>query len=175
MENYHKHTCGSNIFTPDSAATYEQYAKRAVELGQHTLSSVEHGWQGKYHEVRETAIKYGLKFIFGAEAYWVLNRTEKDSTNCHIILLAKNENGREAINDILSEANETGYYYKPRIDINLLMSLPENDVVITSACVAFWHYDNVEEVIKMLHDKFADNFFLEVQYHNIEIQKEINK
>ena len=61
MQNYHKHTCCSNIYTPDSPATYEQYAKRAVELGQNILCSLEHGWQGKYHECREIAIKYGLK------------------------------------------------------------------------------------------------------------------
>lgn len=89
MQNYHKHTCCSNIYTPDSPATYEQYAKRAVELGQNILCSLEHGWQGKYHECREIAIKYGLKFIFGTEAYWVKDRHEKDRTNCHIVLLAK--------------------------------------------------------------------------------------
>ena len=110
MQNYHKHTCCSNIYTPDSPATYEQYAKRAVELGQNILCSLEHGWQGKYHECREIAIKYGLKFIFGTEAYWVKDRHEKDRTNCHIVLLAKNENGRQWINEVLSTANEDGYY-----------------------------------------------------------------
>lgn len=95
VENYHKHTCASNIFTPDSPATYDQYAKRAVEIGHKTLCSLEHGWQGKYHECREIALKYGLKFIFGTEAYWVLDRHEKDKTNSHIVLLAKNENGRQ--------------------------------------------------------------------------------
>ena len=65
MQNYHRHTSYSNIMTPDSAASNEDYAKRAVEVGQKVLSSVEHGWQGYYHEVFELAQKYGLKFIFG--------------------------------------------------------------------------------------------------------------
>lgn len=174
MENYHKHTCGSNIFTPDSPATYEQYAKRAVELGHKTLCSVEHGWQGKYHECREIALKYGLKFIFGTEAYWVLNRHDKDKTNCHIVLLAKNENGRQAINEALSTANEDGYYYRPRLDVELLLSLPAQDVVVTTACVGFWKYDNVLDIVKQLKEHFNENLFLEIQCHNTDEQKELN-
>ena len=74
MQNYHKHTSYSNIFVPDSAASYEDYAKRAVELGHKIISSVEHGWQGYYYQCFELAQKYNLKFIFGAEAYWVFDR-----------------------------------------------------------------------------------------------------
>lgn len=176
MQNYHKHTCCSNIYTPDSPATYEQYAKRAVELNQKILCSLEHGWQGKYHECREIAIKYGLKFIFGTEAYWVKDRHEKDRTNCHIVLLAKNENGREWINEVLSTANEDGYYYRPRLDEELLFSLPPDDVFVTSACVAFWHYEPeyVEQLVCKLHDHFKDNFMLEIQAHNTDKQKQLN-
>lgn len=176
IQNYHKHTCCSNIYTPDSPAIYEQYAKRAVELGHKILCSLEHGWQGKYHECREIAIKYGLKFVFGTEAYWVKDRHEKDRTNCHIVLLAKNENGREWINEVLSTANEDGYYYRPRLDEELLFSLPPNDVFVTSACVAFWHYEPeyVEQLICKLHDYFKDNFMLEIQAHNTDKQKQLN-
>jgi DNA polymerase III alpha subunit (gram-positive type) len=67
-QNYHKHTHDSNIMTPDSPVTIEDYAKRCVELGHKVLSSVEHGWQGQYYRVYETAKKYDLKFIFGTEA-----------------------------------------------------------------------------------------------------------
>ena len=176
IQNYHKHTCCSNIYTPDSPATYEQYAKRAVELNQKILCSLEHGWQGKYHECREIAIKYGLKFVFGTEAYWVKDRHEKDRTNCHIVLLAKNENGREWINEVLSTANEDGYYYRPRLDEELLFSLPPDDVFVTSACVAFWHYEPeyVEQLVCKLHDHFKDNFMLEIQAHNTDKQKQLN-
>ena len=176
IQNYHKHTCCSNIYTPDSPSTYEQYAKRAVELGHKILCSLEHGWQGKYHECREIAIKYGLKFIFGTEAYWVKDRHEKDRTNCHIVLLAKNENGREWINEVLSTANEDGYYYRPRLDEELLFSLPPDDVFVTSACVAFWHYEPeyVEQLVCKLHDHFKDNFMLEIQAHNTDKQKQLN-
>ena len=49
--------------TPDSAVSNEDYARRAVELGQKVICSVEHGWQGYYYEVFELAEKYNLKFI----------------------------------------------------------------------------------------------------------------
>ena len=197
MQNYHKHTSYSNIFVPDSAASYEDYAKRAVELGHKIISSVEHGWQGYYYQCFELAQKYNLKFIFGAEAYWVLDRkkeypelnsngeplfdkngvakTHLDKTNAHIVLLAKTEKGRRAINSILSTANEDGYYFKPRVELELLLSLPANDVMVTSACVAFWKYDNIEEVVLKLKNHFQNNFYLEIQYHNTDSQKRLNR
>lgn len=174
-QNYHKHTDDSNIMTPDSSVKIEEYAKRCVELGHKVLSGVEHGWQGQYYRTYEIAKKYNLKFIFGVEAYWVLDRLEKDDTNAHIVILARNENGRQQINDILSEANITGFYKKPRVDLNLILSLNPNDVFITSACVAFWKYGNMEEIILKLHNHFGENFMLEIQYHNTIQQINLNK
>lgn len=175
MQNYHRHTSYSNVFIADSAAVNEDYAKRAVELGHKIISSVEHGWQGYYYETFELAQKYNLKFIFGAEAYWVKDRNEKDRTNSHIVILAKNENGRRSINRILSDANETGYYFRPRIDIELLLSLPADDVFITSACVAFWQYEDIEDIVEKLHNHFGGNFMLEIQNHDTEKQIVLNK
>jgi hypothetical protein len=164
----------TNIKIADSTAKNEDYAKRAQELGHGIISSVEHGFQGRYIEGYELAKQYGLKFLFGTEAYWVKDRFEKDRTNAHVILLAKNENGRQAINDILAEANITGYYYQPRLDLSLILSLPKDDVWVTTACVAFWRYDD-DQIVINLHNHFGRNFFLEVQYHNTESQKELNK
>ena len=184
--------------TPDSAASYEDYAKRAVELGHKVISSVEHGWQGYYYQCYELAQKYNLKFIFGVEAYWVKDRnkeyeeidpktnspklnkdgtvkTSKDKTNGHIILLAKNENGRRSINKILSIANENGYYFKPRVDLELLLSLPANDVVVTTACVAYWQYEDIDDITLQLFKHFGNNFYLEIQYHNTDKQRLISK
>lgn len=175
MQNYHKHTSYSNIIVADSAAQYKDYAKRAVELGHKVISSLEHGWQGYYYETFELAKEYDLKFIFGAEAYWVKDRKEKDRTNGHIVLLAKNEKGRRAINSILSEANESGYYYRPRVDLELLLQLPSDDVMVTTACIAFWQYDDIEDIIKTLHKHFGKNFFLEIQYHHTDAQKKLNQ
>lgn len=160
--------------------TYEDYAKRAVELGHSILSSCEHGWQGRYIECHDLAKQYGLKFLFAAEAYWVWDRHEEDRSNCHIWIGAKNENGREWINEVLSQANEDGFYYQPRLDEELLDLLPAGDVWITTACVAGWKYLGEEEerlkaLWKKLYDKHGDNFMFEVQYHPSERQKELNR
>lgn len=175
MQNYHRHTSYSNIYIADSAAVNEDYAKRAVELGHKVICSLEHGWAGYYFEAYELAKKYDLKFIFGCEAYWVKNRLEKDRTNGHIVLLAKNENGRRAINRIMSTANEDGYYFRPRVDLELLLTLPADDVMITTACIAFWHYDDIEDILIQLHNHFKKNLFLEIQYHDTEPQIKLNK
>lgn len=152
-------------------------------------------------EKGEKNVPRDLKFIFGTEAYWVKDRlkeypeidketgkykvdsktgkikTYKDRSNCHIIILAKNENGRRKINLALSKANEDGYFNgRPRLDFELLFELPKDDVFITSACLAFWNkYDDIDEVVLKLHNYFSNNFLLEVQNHNTEIQKKINK
>lgn len=173
-QNYHRHSSYSNIMTTDSMMMNVDYAKRAVELGHGIISSCEHGWQGNYYNCYDLAKKYNLKFIFGTEAYWVKDRFEKDRANAHICIFAKTEKGRKAINRILSEANITGYYYRPRVDLELILSLPPDDVFLTSACIGFWKYDDIEDVLDKLHGYFKDNFMLEVQYHNCLPQQELN-
>lgn len=121
-----------------------------------------------------------MKFLFAAESYWVWDRHEEDRSNCHIWIGAKNENGREWINEVLSRANEDGFYYQPRLDEELLDLLPAGDVWITTACVAGWKYRVAEEqrlksLWKKLHEKHGDNFMFEVQYHPSERQKELNR
>lgn len=173
--NFHKHDSYSNIITPDSASTVNDYIDRAKELGHKMLFSTQHGGCQGYFELYNACKKNGIKFGIGAEAYWVKNRFEKDKTNNHIIILAKNNKGRRALNKILSEANINGFYYKPRIDIELIMSLPENDVVITTACLGFYGYEDWKSDINLFHNKFKDNFYLEIQSHSTPIQIEKNK
>ena len=175
FQNYHKHTYYTNPGIADSVASNEDYAKRAAELGHGIISVMEHGWQGRYIEGYELAEKYGLKFVEGAEAYWVKDRREKDGANCHIYLGAKNENGRRCLNDVLAEANISGFYRRPRVDIPLLMSLPSSDLIVTTACIAYWKYDDADEITLRLRDHFKENFFLEVQYHNMEQQYRVNE
>ena len=184
FQNYHKHTYYSNIKVSDSATSYEDYCKRAVELGHGIICSLEHGWQGRYIECHQLAEKYGLKFVFGTEAYWVKDRFaldengHKDGSNCHICILAKNENGRQAINEILSQVAEEGmeaYYRQSRIDLPLIMSLPADDVIVTSACIKGWVYEDIDEIYLKMKEHFGNNFYLEVQYHNTASQKKLNK
>lgn len=175
FQNYHRHTHRTNVLVPDSTVSNEDYAKRAVELRHGIISTMEHGNQGCYIEGYNLAQQHNLKFVFGAEAYWVKDRAVPDPTNGHIYIGARNENGRQYINDILSEANLTGFYKRPRIDVPLLLSLPKDDVIVTSACVAFWKYDDVEDIVQALAQHFGKNFFLEVQYHLTEAQRQLNQ
>lgn len=176
VQNYHKHTDDTNPIIMDSSMTYEMLAKRTIECGGNILSSVAHGYQGRYHICWEVAKKYGLKFIFGTEAYWVKNRFEKDNTNAHIIILAKNQNGMEDINEVLSIANEEGFYYRPRVDLDLIFNkLTKSDVFITSACIASHKYEDVDDIWVKMYEHFGDNFMLEIQNHNTPEQKEINR
>lgn len=176
FQNYHKHTYYSNPYTPDCTVSPKEYAIRAKEVGAELLSSVEHGWCGNVWEYYKTAKENELKLLIGAEAYAVKDRHEADKTNAHICLLAKNENGRQALNDILSEANLTGFYAKPRVDMELLLSLPANDVWVTTACVAgLWRYEDSDELVKKLFEHFREHLFLEVQAHNTESQIALNQ
>lgn len=174
-QNYHRHSEYTNPRISDSAVHNRDYAMRAKELGHGIISTMEHGWQGRYIEGYRLAKEFDLKFLFGTEAYWVRDRFEKDKTNSHIYIGAKNEKGRRAINDVLSEANLTGFYGQPRLDIPLILSLPRDDVWVTTACVAYWRYDDIEEITKQFADHFRENFFLEVQYHNTESQIKLNQ
>lgn len=175
MENYHYHTMFSNVSTADSPVSNADYSKRILELKGKCLFSGEHGNQGNQFEVYNIAEETGLKYVHSTEAYWVKNRLEQDSTNCHICIIGLTANARRKINLILSIANEDGYYYKPRIDIELIKSLPKDEVIITSACIAGWKYEDADKIWLDLASYFGDNFFFEVQYHNTEPQKELNQ
>ena len=177
--NYHKHTHYSNIKTLDCISKPEDYIKRAVELGHTTYFTTEHGYQGNIYEAHTLCEQYGLRCIYGVEAYYVDDMYDKSSrSNYHLMLVAMNDNGRKEINKIMSLANTDGFYYKPRIDLKCLLSLTPTDVVVTTACVAspmFKGEDWEKKFLKPVYNHFEKNFYLEVQNHNELVQIEHNK
>ena len=175
FENYHCHKDFSNPTIADSGESIENYADRCHELKAKCLFSGEHGNQGNHFHVYTVAEKEKLKYRHSTEAYWVKDRHEKDRTNCHIVLVAKNTEGRRDINYALSMANIDGYYYRPRIDLELLMNIPKDNVIVTSACIAGWWYDDASDVWLKIHEHFQDNFFFEVQTNNTDPQKRLNE
>lgn len=134
-----------------------------------------------------------LKFRYSVEAYWVKDihsetteqyvdkkgkmatRTKKDNTNCHMVLVARTYQAMRKLNYLISCAHEDGFYYKPRIDLNMLFQLTSDDVYVTSACVAGWKYQNAEEIWLKIWEHFGNSFFLEYQTHNTQDQKELNE
>ena len=176
-ENYHKHTHYSNITTLDVTVKPEDYMKRAKELGHKIYFTTEHGYNGNIYEALTLAEKYDLKVVSGMEAYYVPNRKEKDKSNYHLVLIALNTEGYKDLNYLLSESNVSGFYYKPRIDDELLFSINPNNIIVTTACVAgrLREEQGREEWILKMKNYFKDNFYLEVQAHPCQVQANYNK
>lgn len=182
--NYHKHTSLSNRYMKDSPLLpIDYWNELKARYGDKSCiyTTVEHGWAGNYFKQYDDLEKFNkkngtnIRWIYGAEAYWVKDRHESDRSNCHIVLLARTDKGRKAINKILSIANKDGYYARPRIDLELIDQLPIDDVMITTACIAFWNkYDDIGDIVRCLVQKFP-HFYLEVQSHNTPEQKELNQ
>lgn len=183
--NYHKHTSLSNRYMKDSPVLPVDYwneLKRRYGDRPCIYTTVEHGWAGNYFKQYDDLEKYNKKngtniqWLHGCEAYWVKNRHEQDRSNCHIVLLALTDKGRRAINKAVSIANKDGYYYgRPRIDMELLLGLPPDDVMVTTACVAFWNkYDDIDDIVMLLSQHFP-HFYLEVQPHDTDKQRDINR
>ena len=178
FEPYHVHTSYSNCLTqPDSTMSIEDYAKVYRERGHHVLCMSEHGNRSNVWQQFEVALKYtsdDFKMIplAAAETYFVPDRTSKEHRGYHLILVAKNMNGFYQLNEILSEANLTGFYYHARVDFELLRRLDHRDFICTSACVAG---PSEEEILCELRNIFRDNFYLEVQAHPQQVQVERNK
>lgn len=176
--NYHKHTHYSNVRTLDVIVKPSDYIERAKELGQDTYFTTEHGFQGNIYEAQTLCEANGMKCIYGTEAYYVDDATNKeDRGNYHIILIAMTENGRKQINKILSLANTIGFYYKPRIDLKMLLSLSPSDVIVTTACIAsrMFKDDWEEKFLIPVHKHFGDSLYLEIQDYNADKQIEYNK
>lgn len=176
--NFHKHTMYSNLRTLDCVSKPIDYINRAKELGHTTYFTTEHGYQGNIFEAHTLCKENDLKCIYGIEAYYVDDIEDKTArTMYHLILIAMTENARRHINRIMSVANTTGYYYKPRIDLNLLLSLPSNEVIVTSACIAGRMFKDEweEKFLKPIYSHFGKNFYLEIQSHVDIHQIEYNK
>ena len=175
--NYHKHDHISNIYTPDTNTKQEEYILKALEYGHKNYFTTNHGSMGDIFEARTLCDKYGIRCLAGLEGYIVPNPLEKDKSNYHIIIIPRTDMARKKVNYISSHANIDGYYYKPRIFISDLLDLNPDDVYLTSACSAGLLRDDIgiEKILMPLCQHFGKNLFLEVQNHNVEIQKDINK
>ena len=193
IENYHKHTAWSNLTVPDSATLPEDLLDLCVKRGCKNYFSGEHGFQGEWIMIYDLCKNSPLNFRYSVEAYWVKDRNKiitetyedkngdlktrevKDRTNCHMVLVARNYRGLRKLNYVLSVAATDGFYYRPRIDLDLLFTLDPEDVYVTSACIAGWQYPDAEDVWLKIWRHFGDSFFLEYQANNTEKQIELNK
>lgn len=174
--NYHKHSHVSSLILPDSNTKQEEYIKKCVEYGHTNYFTTEHGSFGDIFEARTLCNKYGIRCIAGIEGYIVPNPLEKDKRNYHIVVIPKTDVARKKMNYVSSHANIEGYYYRPRFFIQDLLDLDPNDIYITTACVQglLKDKDSYNLIFKPLYKHFGSNILLEVQNHDVQIQKDIN-
>lgn len=183
-ENYHCHTFYSNGLTqPDSTVSIEEYAKEYQKRDMHVLCMSEHGNRGDVWKQFAASEKcsgegFPMKPIAAAEAYFVPDRNPelKDKSNYHLILIAKDMISFRQLNRILSEANMNGFYFKARVDFDLLQSLDPRHFLCTTACVGgvLKNEEEGERMCCQLHEIFKDDFYLEIQHHPQEIQLKHN-
>jgi len=182
--NYHRHDKRCNIATgADSCLNTQDYIDRAKELGHTALSSCNHGYPSSQFDVYDSCFdKKGDKvfsYVFAVEGYFVLDTSQKDRTNAHIIYIAKNNEGRREINRLISDIakDDNGLYYgRPRTNFDRILELNPDNVMITTACMfGVWKYPMADDLVLALHNHFKDSLYLEYQSHNSKGQIEINE
>ncbi len=172
----------------DGYARINEIFKEVKNLGMEAVAITDHGSMFGVVDFYKKALKEGVKPIIGCEVY-TAPRTMKDKDSSkdknagHLVLLAENNEGYKNLIKLVSEAYTEGFYYKPRIDYELLAKHTEG-LIALSACLAgdiqrFIMERNPEkarERAKSLCGMFGkDNFYLELQDHGIPEQKLVNQ
>lgn len=168
----HVHTQYSIL---DGAAAVKPLIKRAKALGMNAIAITDHGNMYGVKNFHDTATDAGIKPILGCEVYVVKNRFEKDKdekAGDHLILLAKNLEGYHNLCKMVSYSFTEGFYYKPRIDKQLLEQYHDG-LICCSACLggevpqAIMHNDieEAERVVQWFKNIFGEDYYLELQLH----------
>ena len=178
----HVHTQYSLL---DGAARIPELVHRAKSLGQDALAITDHGVMYGVIDFYRACEKEGIKPILGMEAYVApRSRFDRDGSQdreyAHLILLAKNETGYKNLMLLSSEAFLHGFYYKPRIDYDLLAEHAEG-LVCLSACLAGDipqlllknRYDDAKALAARLQSIFHGDFYIELQNHGIPEQQQV--
>ncbi len=182
----HNHTHYSLL---DGACKVDSLIDVALEHEMPAVALTDHGVTFGAMEFYKKAKKKGLKPIIGCEVYVAdgprfdkqltsVGGTKKKRNYFHLVLLAKNYEGYRSLNKLTSRAHTEGYYYKPRIDRELLTECHEG-LVALSACaggVVSAHLVNEDmaaarEAAIFYRDLFGEDFFLEVQDHGIPVDR----
>lgn len=179
--NYHKHTHLSNLFggVGDSNVKQKEYIDRCIELGHTNYFTTEHGIPGDIFEAFSLCEQNNLRCLPGLEGYVVVDNNPelKDKSNYHIMIIPTTDNARKKMNYYNSLAHMQGFYYRPRWSLSYLLSFDKDELYITTACCAglLKDSDSIERIVMPLINHFGDHVLLEVQDHQFNIQKDINK
>jgi len=181
----HTHTEYSLL---DGASRVKDLVKKAKKFNNPAIAITDHGVMYGIIDFYKAAKKEGIKPIIGCEVY-VASRTRfdrvprVDDNSFHLVLLAKNQQGYRNLMKVVSKGFLEGFYYKPRVDFQLLQENAEG-LIALSGCLA----GEVAQLI--LKDKISEaeelacgyreifgpeNYYLEVQDHFIPEQKKVNR
>ena len=166
----------------DGIASPEDYAKRAKEYGHEALAVTDHGRLIALYNHQQSCLKYGIKPIFGMEAYLTdeliheEDGKRKRTHANHLILLVKNEQGYKNLLKLnyFSNKDTDHFYYLPRITHEELFE-NKDGLIVGSACLASkfsmlireGKIDECEKLVLKFLDVFRDDFYIEIQMNEL--------
>lgn len=186
----HNHT---HYSLQDGACTVEGLIQAARKHNMKSVAITDHGVLYGAAEFYKKAKKEGIKPIIGMEAYIVSEGSRFDKGKAedipgkkrpkhynHLILLAKNKKGFENLSKLSTLGHTEGFYYKPRIDLELLKQYSEG-LICTSACVSGvvsthlvnGDYAKAKKTAITYKEIFGDDFYLEIQDHNMDNERPV--
>ncbi len=180
----HNHTHYSLL---DAACTPKQLLEAARDDGHHSLALTDHGVMFGAYEFYLKAKDMKIKPIIGFEAY-VANGSRFDKTAgksdtkkrnyFHLVLLAKNSTGYKNLCKLTTRAHTEGFYYKPRIDEELLRQHSEGLIALSACIIGVVNahlvnndYETARQKAAFYHELFGDDFYIEIQDHGLEEDK----
>ena len=180
----HVHTQFSLL---DGAASIKGLLEKTLANDMNSLAITDHGNMYGVLNFVNAAKKANVKPIVGCETYVAHNtrhdkKNKDDRSGYHLILLAKNLIGYKNLTKLISMAHKEGFYYKPRVDKELLKKYHEG-LMASTACLGgeipyFLANSNMKETEQRLEeylDIFGDDFYIELQRHGLKEQEIVNK
>ena len=173
----------------DGSSKIEELVHRAKELGMDSIAITDHGVMYGVIDFYKAAHAAGIKPVIGCEVYVAPgSRFDRegaghDERYHHLVLLAENNTGYSNLMKIVSKGFVEGFYYKPRIDYEVLEEYHEG-IIALSACLAgavavnlrLGFYEEAKKEAYRLRDIFGENnFFLELQDHGLAEQANVNQ
>ena len=166
----------------DGACRIPKLVERIKALGMTSCAITDHGVMYGCIDFYSAMKDAGIKPIIGCEVYVCRDRLGKSAANreySHLVLLCENNTGYQNLMKLVSEGFLTGYYYRPRIDYNLIRQHSEG-LICLSACLSGdlpklllqGRYDDAEAYVREMQDIFGEkNFYVEIMDHGIREEK----
>lgn len=188
--NHHVH---SHFSALDGLSRPDDIVQRVVEMGQKSISITDHGTMAAIPQMYDAARKAGIGFTPGIEAYFTKdrhykskgrNRSQeggKDTPYYHLLMLATSNEGYSNLVKMQTPSWEEGYYYKPRLDYEVLEQYSKG-IVVTTSCLSGIisrlllqgrYKDALAEADTLVQIFGKENVFVELQRHGIEAQEKI--